>query len=88
MNSFMISMQPFWLRLNLPSVCASLPRSSVAVSYTHLDVYKRQRWTIASFPADLTVSTMSLMVTMSPYKIKIMRLSLVRHLERLSLIHI
>ena len=30
MKSFMISMQPFWLRLNFPSVRASRPRSTVA----------------------------------------------------------
>ena len=30
MNSFMISMQPFWLKLNFPSVWASFPRCSVA----------------------------------------------------------
>ena len=29
-NSFMISMQPFWLKLNLPSVCASSPLLTVA----------------------------------------------------------
>ena len=62
----------------IPSALVYFWIKSTAISL-ELSPAIRSIWTIAIFPEDFTVSTMSGILQMSPYKIKMTRLSLVRH---------